>query len=156
MSDFDDLVIEKEPKFVSNPGSRYRPVYTPDVMSDGQIDLVQTGVEDLQEYIDSFKDSCDISIMVQRYLAGDETALTNGNPVFMDLTGAPNTLADAYALNFRAQHAFENLPASVREKFDNNFYKFLSDAGTPEWFSNLKMEQPIADPVNEEVSAVEK
>lgn len=142
---------EEKEKFFSCPGDQFRPVYTPEIKSDGQIELVQTGVEDLQQYIDSFKDSCDISVMVQRFLAGDETALRNGNPVFMDLLGAPKTLAEAYALNFRAQHAFENLPADVREKFENNFYNFLSDAGSPEWFEALKIKTG-SDTIDKEVS----
>lgn len=130
-------------KFFSPAGDRYRPVYTPEIADDGQIELVQTGVEDLQQYIDSFKDSCDISVMVQRFLAGDETALRNGNPVFMDLLGAPKTLAEAYAMNFRAEKAFENLPADIKNKFDNNFYRFLSEAGSDSWFEALK--QPVPD-----------
>lgn len=134
----DELVIEKKPKFVSNPGDRYRPVYTPEIKSDGLIELVQTGVEDLQQYIDSFKDSCDVSLMVQRFLAGDETALRNGNPVFMDLVGAPKSLAEAYALNFRAEAAFNNLPAEIKNQFGNNFYQFLSAAGSEEWYKALK------------------
>lgn len=120
-------------------------------MDDGQIDLVQTGVEDLQQYIDSFKDSCDISLMVQRYIAGDETALRNGNPVFMDLLGAPKNLAEAYQLNFRAEAAFNNLPVDVREKFGNNFYKFLAGAGSKEWFDSLKID-PVLGPIEKEVS----
>lgn len=147
MSDEKESVL----KFISCPGDRYRPVYTPEVSSDGQIELVQTGVEDLQQYIDSFKDSCDISVMVQRYVAGDETALRNGNPVFMDLLGAPKTLAEAYAMNFRAEAAFNNLPADVRAKFNNNFYTFLSGAGTKEWFDTLKMD-PVPGPIKKEVS----
>lgn len=134
---------EIKEKFLSPAGDRYRPVYTPEIAADGQIELVQTGVEDLQQYIDSFKDSCDISVMVQRFLAGDETALRNGNPVFMDLLGAPKNLAEAYALNFRAQKAFENLPADIKNKFDNNFYRFLSEAGSDSWFNALK--QPLPD-----------
>lgn len=142
MSDLNDLVIEKVPKFVSNPGERYRPVYTPEIKSDGQFELVQTGVEDLQQYIDSFKDSCDVSLMVQRFLAGDETALRNGNPVFMDLVGAPKSLAEAYALNFRAEAAFENLPAEIKNQFGNNFYQFLSAVGTEQWYKALKQPEP--------------
>lgn len=130
-------------KFYTNPGDQFRAVYTPEIQKDGDILLVQTGVEDVQQYIDSFKDSCDVSVMVQRFLAGDETALINGNPVFMDLLGAPKTLAEAYALNFRAENAFNNLPAEIREKFGNNYYRFLSEAGTDEWFTNLKSEKHI-------------
>lgn len=144
----DDLVIEKEKKFVSCSGDRYRAVYTPEIKSDGLIDLVQTGVEDLQQYIDSFKDSCDLSLMVQRFLAGDETALRNGNPVFMDLLGAPKSLAEAYALNFRAEAAFQNLPATVKDQFGNNFYQFLSAAGSDKWFEALKQPIPEAKEVS--------
>lgn len=140
---------EVKQEFYTCPGERYRPVYTPEIKKDGQIELVQTGVEDMQQYIDSFKDSCDVSIMVQRFLAGDETALRNGNPVFMDLLGAPKTLAEAYALNFRAERAFDNLPADVKNKFENNYYKFLSEAGTDSWYEALR--QPI--PEVKEVSA---
>lgn len=141
---------ELKDKFLTPTGDRYRPVYTSEIASDGQIELVQTGVEDLQQYIDSFRDSCDISVMVQRFLAGDETALRNGNPVFMDLLGAPKTLAEAYAMNFRAEAAFNNLPVDVREKFNNNFYTFLSGAGTKEWFDCLKLD-PVPGPVEKEV-----
>lgn len=133
---------ELKEEYFSCPGDRFRPVYTPDIRKDGQIELVQTGVEDVQQYIDSFKDSCDISVMVQRYLAGDEAALRNGNPVFMDLLGAPKSLAEAYALNFRAEKAFENLPADIKSKFENNYFRFLSEAGTDSWYEALKQPLP--------------
>lgn len=143
--------LEVKDQFLTPAGDRFRPVYTPEISADGQIELVQTGVEDVQQYIDSFKDSCDISVMVQRFLAGDESALRNGNPVFMDLLGAPKTLAEAYALNFRAESAFNNLPADVRAKFNNNFFTFLSGAGSKEWFDSLKMD-PVSGPIEKEVS----
>ena len=145
--------MEKEKvEFYSCPGDRYRPVYTPDVKKDGGIELVQTGVEDLQQYIDSFKDSCDVNLAVERFLAGDDTALSRGNPVFMDLLGAPKTLAEAYAINFRAEAAFENLPVKIREQFGNNFYTFLEQAGSDSWFEILKADKPVeeVEKVNEE------
>lgn len=145
---------EKKPEFFSCPGDRFRPVYTPDIQKDGGIELVQTGVEDLQEYINSFKDSCDVSVAVERFMAGDETALCRGNPAFMDLLGAPKTLAEAYAINFRAEAAFANLPAKIREQFGNNFYSFLSSAGTDEWFAILKAENPKNDNSVQEVDKV--
>lgn len=132
-------------KFYSDPGERYEPLYTPDIQSDGTIELVQTGVEDLWELHDSCKDSCDVNILAQRYLAGDESALNRGNPMFLDLLGAPKTLAEAYQINFRAQAAFENLPANVKEKFGNSYMQFIEGAGTPEWFETLKMNDPAIE-----------
>lgn len=128
-------------KYVSEPGSRYRAVYTSQLLEDGTIELVQTGVEDLQEMYDAQRSSCDMSVLVERYLAGDLSALNRANPMFLDLLGAPQSLMEAYQIQFRAHDAFDTLPASVREKFDNDFNKFIAGAGSPEWFDALKIDQ---------------
>lgn len=126
-------------KFVSDPGERFRPIYTSQIMDDGTIELVQTGVEDLQEIYNSQRDNCDVSILAERFLAGDESALHRGNPVFLDLLGMPKTLMEAYQIQQRASDAFANLPVEVREKFGQDFGRFLATAGTPEWFDVLKI-----------------
>lgn len=126
-------------KFVSDPGDRYRPVYTAEIADDGTIDLIQTGVEDLQEIYNSQRDSCDVSLIAERYLAGDESALQRGNPVFLDLLGVPKTLMEAYQLQYRAEQAFNGLPVEIRERFNQSFSQFLAGAGTPEWFDALKI-----------------
>ena len=131
-------VESKKEEFTSECGSRFRPVYTPKLCDDGIIELIQTGVEDLQEIINADRDSCDMNLIIKRFAAGDMSALQRGNPVFMDLLGAPKTLAESYELTSRAEKAFEGLPADIRAKFDQNFYKFLSAAGTPEWVEMLK------------------
>lgn len=135
----DESFFPVKEQFVSEPGDRYRPIYTSEIMDDGTIELVQTGVEDLQEIYNSQRDTCEVSVLVQKFMAGDESALQRGNPVFLDLLGAPKSLMEAYQLQHRAQQAFANLPVSVREKFDQDFGKFLSLAGSPEWFDALKI-----------------
>lgn len=144
-----------EDEIFSNPGSRYRDVYTPDISKDGLIELVVTGKEDLVEYMNSFRDSTDPEILIQRFMNGDTTALSGGNPMFLDLLGAPKTLAEAYALNLRAEHAFEGLPLDIRSQFDNNFYKFLESAGTEEWFKTLKLNTEPDSGSNEKESVAD-
>lgn len=128
-----------EEKFVTDPGSRYRPVYTSEILDDGTIELVQTGVEDLQEIYNSQRNSCDVNLIVQQFMAGDPNALNRGNPVFLDLLGAPKSLMEAYQLQYRAEQAFNLLPVEIREKFNQSFTEFLAGAGTPEWFAALKI-----------------
>lgn len=139
-------------QFVSNPGDRFRPIYTPDIDDAGNITLVQTGVEDLQEIYNSQRDSCDVSVLASRFLAGDESALQRGNPVFLDLLGVPNSLMEAYQLQFRAEQAFNNLPVEIRERFHQNFGEFLAGAGTPEWFDALKIPGSIVNEPTEKES----
>lgn len=110
-------------------------------MDDGSIELVQTGVEDLQEIYNSQRDTCEVSVLVERFLAGDESALQRANPMFLDLLGAPQSLMEAYQIQHRAEQAFASLPVEIREKFDQDFGKFLAGAGSPEWYEALKMPQ---------------
>ena len=140
-----------EDEIFTNPGCRYRDVYTPDISKDGIIELVVTGKEDLVEYYNSFRDSSDPEILIQRFMNGDPTALSGGNPMFLDLLGAPKTLAEAYALNTRAERAFDGLPNEVRERFDFSFGKFLENVGSKEWFDLLKLDDPsVPGPIEKE------
>lgn len=138
-----DFFVEE--KFVSDPGDRYRPIYTPEIQSDGTIELVQTGVEDLQEIYNSQRETCDVNVLVQKFMSGDETALSRGNPVFLDLLGAPKSLMEAYQIQFRAQQAFERLPAEIRDQFGSDFGKFIAEAGSASWFEKLKMPEKMND-----------
>lgn len=132
-------------KFVSNPGERYRPVYTSEIMDDGTIELVQTGVEDLQEIYNSQRNSCDVNLIAQQFIAGDLSVLNRANPVFLDLLGAPKSLMEAYQMQHRAEQAFNLLPVDVREHFNHSFSEFLAGAGTPEWFDALKISKDSVD-----------
>lgn len=39
----------------------------------GELDLVECGEHDIQEEIDSYKDDCDINLLIAKYLNGDTT-----------------------------------------------------------------------------------
>ena len=139
------ITIEFDEKFVSNPGERYRDVFTPKIDKDGSIELVVTGKEDLWELHNADREYCDLNKIVEQVNNGDLSALQRGNPAFIDILGAPKSLAEAYEINFRAEHAFENLPANIKERFNNSFMQFLEGAGSPEWFDLLKIDPPKVD-----------
>lgn len=39
----------------------------------GELDLIECGEHDIQEEIDSYKDDCDINLLIAKYLNGDTT-----------------------------------------------------------------------------------
>ena len=47
----------------SHAGDRIKQLYDARVDNQGHIDLVESGTEDLYDYIQSFKESCDINTM---------------------------------------------------------------------------------------------
>lgn len=132
MSDFKE--------FVSCAGSRLRPVYEPVIGDDGVITLRQIDVVDYYAKIQSDAPYCDIGYLLQRYAAGDPTALQMSKGFYADVTSAPHSLAEAYELNVRCESAFKSLPLAVREKFDHSYFKFLQAAGTDAFEKMLEIE----------------
>lgn len=129
-------------EFVSNPGERFRTVFEPAINEDGLITLKPIDKVDYYEKIQADKQLCDINYLLQRYAAGDTTVFDQRHAVFADVTKAPKSLAEAYETMFKAEHYFEQLPSAVKEKFDNNYYKFLQSAGTDDWLQKMQIETP--------------
>lgn len=122
---------------VSNPGSPFHIIYKPKVDANGNIDLVESGVENTNDIINSYAESTDIRTILARVGNGDLTALNQRNGIFGDFTGMPRTYAEALQLHIDANRLFASLPADVRQKFDNDENKFFAAAGTNEWAEKL-------------------
>ena len=73
--DFPTMYDPRDPVY-AEPGNPDVPVYSPSVDNDGHIVLEEIGIKNLPEYIDSFRESCDINNLVARFNAGDVTALS--------------------------------------------------------------------------------
>lgn len=82
-----------------------------------------------QELIQSFKDECDVALLVKRYENGDASALARLQGVYMDTTGIPRDPTDAHNLVRKAHEIFDNLDESVKARFNNSFETFISTFG---------------------------
>lgn len=68
----------------------------------------------------SFKEDCDVNLIVQRWLkTGQISHLAKNQGVYADATLIPD-LQDAMSTVAVATQAFDNLPAKVRERFGNS------------------------------------
>lgn len=130
--------------FVTSAGSRYRSIFSPIVSPDGTIQLVESGKEDIQQYIDSFRDQTDMTYILQRMATGDTSVLNQKEPMFGDFTNMPQTYAEALQLVIDREAQFMQLPLEVRNKFDNDFRKWFAQSGSEEWFQ--KMDSVISKP----------
>lgn len=122
----------------SDPGDPIHILYAPKVLDDGQIELVEAGKENTDEIINSYKESTDIQIILQRAAIGDMSGLNVKNPMYGDFTQVPKTFAEVLQLQMDSERLFNNLPADVRQKFDNDKNKFFAQSGTVEWYENIK------------------
>lgn len=137
------MIHYDEGKYVSDPGSPIRPVYSAKVESDGEVLLTKVGEENIQEYIDACKDSTDIATIVSYYnQTGDETVLKRYAPTYGDFTKLPKSLAEFLQLRIDSENFFYGLPVEVRKEFDNDSNKFLlrpvTKTGTRSFSLSLK------------------
>lgn len=110
-------------------GSRSRVTYQLEIDPDGNRRLVETGVEDQYERIQSFKEGCTIENIVRRAMNGDPNALSRAQGVYCDTTLLPNDLIAADEAIRRAEAIYKALPASKRSEF-GSFRDFISNFGS--------------------------
>ena len=134
MMDFRTMYDDHDTIF-AEPGCSDVPIYSPSVDNEGHIVLDVIGVKNLPEYIDSFRESCDINNLVARFNAGDVTALSRAQGAFFDATQLPHTYAEMLNTVINAEQSFNSLPLDIREKFDNSYVKWLSMMDDAEQFA---------------------
>lgn len=95
-------------RVASESGSGLRQLYIP-CFVDGCFTIEESGVFDLQEQINANASSCDISILVARYNAGDLTALSRRQGMFGDFTSAPDSYRQALEIVKGFESAFSDM-----------------------------------------------
>lgn len=129
-------------KQVSEPGSPIKDIFSPVVNKDGTISLEKSGEENLQEYIDSFRDECDINVILAKYASGDVSVLNMRNGSYGDFTKMPKTYAEMLQLQINSNNYFKSLPKEIREKFNNDANQFFAQSGSQEWIDIMSSMYP--------------
>lgn len=140
-----------DPKdFVTNPGNDEKVIYSSKVLDDGSIILTPSGKQNVKEYINSFVDQTDIAYIIRQLQLGDTSVLNSRTPMYDDFTGAPKDLRQAMQIMLDGERAFYDLPLDTRQKFDNDFRKWLVSAGSDDWAVKMFGEKVVAGVADQE------
>lgn len=129
----------RDRKFYTPSGSREKILYSSKVCDDGSIELIPSGKENVYDYIQSFKDSVDIGVILKKAVAGDMSGLQKVQGFYADATKFPQDRRAMLQCVIDAQANFEKLPLEIRERFDNDFNKFFVSIDSPEWREKMSM-----------------
>lgn len=140
-------VFSPRVRYHANPGCRLRPIFSPRFDDSGVMELIQTGTEDLYDFIQSFKESVDIHVILDRYRRGDVNALSRVQGAYGDFTTVPKTYAEALNALISAENYFNGLPLEVRAKFGHSFQQFLASMDKPGFSQAMGFVPPDPDPV---------
>lgn len=105
------------------------PTYGKEIAKDGTVKIVETGKTNLYEKIQASKESTMVYNILDRFNAGDVTALNQRQGTYGDFTNMPRTLAEAQQTLIDAEKYFMALPLEVRKEFNHSLSEFLAVAG---------------------------
>lgn len=117
----------------SNPGSMIKDVMAPVLDRYGNRVIEKENEIDLYAQIQSWRDECDINILMAKFTNGDKTALMQRVGTYLDLSVLPDNFNDMLNLTTKAQAVFDSLPVDVKQVFGNNVNNFLSNSKTKEF-----------------------
>lgn len=134
-------------RFIQDPGSPIKTLYSPKFNEDGVMYLVESGKANLYQEIQSHADSVDIHVLLQRYVQGDTGVLARVQGAYGDFTQVPHTFAEALNTMIAAEQYFMGLPKDVRARFNNSFQQFIAQMDNPSWASDVGFKPPEDAPV---------
>lgn len=129
---------EKSGRTYSAVGSPDKVLYSAKYRDDGTIELSEKGKESLYDFIQSFRDSCDINLLVARFSNGDIDALSQVQGAYGDFTRFPKTYAELLNCVNDGRLMFSELPLEIRAKFNQDFAQFMAAMDKPDFWELLK------------------
>lgn len=125
----------------TNPGCRLVDQYKLSYLDDGTETLEVCGKIDVYEKIQSYRDVTDIKAIIDRcIITQDMRELYKTEAFYADMTIMPKSRVDALKSLAEAQNVWSQLPADIKEKFDNDMNKFFASAFSEEWYKKLEIE----------------
>lgn len=110
---------EKKQHFSNSGSSEYTEVRVRR-SPDGNISAEYGKKHDRQAEINSYKGACDVKKMIQRFEAGDQTALMrNPNGVFADLSALPKNIHEAQKLSSEVNSLYESLGDDIKARYSD-------------------------------------
>lgn len=122
----------KTSEYISESGSPLLSKYAMKVdKKTGYEYLAPTGeYENVQDRIQADYASTDINILMDRFALGDTSAINVKEGFYMDVTKMPTTYAELFQMSEDAKRYFEELPADLKEMFNNSYSEFYSEMDT--------------------------
>lgn len=136
MANFDTKFCSRD-RVLSPSGTHIHKEYVGRYDKNGVLELVPNGETDMYAYIQSFADSVDIHVLMERYANGDTTALSRVQGVYCDVTSMPKTMAEMLNLINDGERVFNSLDVSIRDKFHHSLSEWLAQAGSPDWLDKM-------------------
>lgn len=141
--------------FKAPTGEKVQVEHTPHMGLDGKRKLLKDNPKPIYEMIQASREQCEIDRIVKRAMQGDTSVLNAMEGQYIDITGAPKSLAHAQQIIINAKRQFEELDLETRKLFDNNVEIFIATAGTKEWCDKMGITDKLERKKKAEIAEAE-
>lgn len=132
MSEFYSLT--NKPKVEPSPaGSKIQLEHRLEMGKNGRSKLVFDKKIDIYSLIQEGKEETEIEYIMRRAKEGDPSVLAAVKGQYIDITDAPNSLAEAQAFINKTSTEFMQMPYEIRHAYNNDPMEYLHDIGTEHW-----------------------
>lgn len=138
-------LFDKRARVHCDSGNPMKKVFKPIVRDDGVVELVEAGQESLYDFIQSWKDSVDINVILARYANGDVDALSKVQGAYGDFSQFPKTYAELLNRVNQGKLMFDDLPLALREKYNFDFAQFMAAMDQPDFWEQFKAPEPVEE-----------
>lgn len=122
-------------------GSRLKTLYHAEYV-DGSLELIEDGIDNIYDDIQSYAQSCDLKYLMARYENGEVDVLNRVEGFYGDISGLPSSYAEIVNKVRSAEDFFMTLPVDVREAFGFDFNKFISEIDHPDFLDKM-LRKPV-------------
>lgn len=126
-------------------GQKIVPEYVLSVDDNGCEVLVPCGKRNLYQFIQSSKDSCDLTTILNHLDAREVNGMITTfkyndlkDAGLIDLSHAPKSLGDMHNICMHGEHLFNGLDLEIRKEFNFSTEKFVRSIGTKEFDDIMK------------------
>lgn len=120
-------------------GDRYSQTYVMTI-KDGKKQLVEDGLNDDYEMIQSYLEETKIETIMRRLSMGDMSVLNRKEGTYADMRNVPKTLAEAHAMITQIESEFERLPVAIKQQFGFSPAQYVADYGSDKWAAAMHHE----------------
>ena len=129
-------------------GEKEETTFEMHIDQNGHKDIKKSGKTNIYEKIQASYEETKIENIIARAMGGDSSGLMAHEGQYLDITKAPQTLAEAQQSIQAIKNVFNKLPLEIRTKYDMSVEKYIADFGSEKWMNimGIEKDQPTVKP----------
>lgn len=122
-------------------GEKEETTFEMHIDQNGHKDIKKSGKTNIYEKIQASYEETKIENIIARAMGGDSSGLMAHEGQYLDITNAPQTLAEAQQSIQAIKNMFDRLPIKIREKYDMSVEKYVADFGSEKWIEIMGIQK---------------